>query len=224
LATVHASSAASRAEGRPPGAGGLGERRQQDERQDHGQVLDDEPADRDPAVGGVEGAAVLEDAQQHHRARDRQRQAEQHAREQGPPPGEAETHAEGDRDRHLRQRARQGDAAHGHQVADGEVQADAEHQQADADLGELAGEAGVGDEARRERADGDAGEEVADQRGQAEAVGEEAEGAGEDQRAHDGGDERGLVRHRRVPSSDGRRGLGASSGYVTWRPAFNLFG
>jgi hypothetical protein len=64
----------------------------------------------------------------------------------------------------LHQRAGHGDVLHRQQVAQREVQADAEHQQDHADLGQLRRERLVGDEARRERADHYAREQVADQR------------------------------------------------------------
>ena len=58
--------------------------------------------------------------------------------------------------RDLHERAGHRDRAHRQQVAQREMQADAEHQQDDADLGQLAGEVLIGDEARRERSDHDA--------------------------------------------------------------------
>ena len=82
-----------------------------------------------------------------------------------------------------------------HQVADREVQADAEHQQDHADLGELAGEVGVGDEARRERADRDAGQQVADQRRQAQASREKPEAEREDEADRDQCNELGVMGH-----------------------------
>ncbi len=67
-------------------------------------------------------------------------------------------------DRALDDRAGNGHAAHGEQLVEMELEADAEHQQDDADLGELAGEMCVGDEAGRVGADQQAGEQVADDR------------------------------------------------------------
>ena len=78
------------------------------------------------------------------------------------------------------------------------MQADAEHQQDHADFGELQRETGVGDEAGRVRADGDAGEKIADDRRQTEPLGEESESEGKHQGPHDGGDERGVMGHRRL--------------------------
>ena len=52
------------------------------------------------------------------------------------------------RDEGLADGPRDGDAPHGEQVPEREVDADAEHQQDHADLGELGGDRGVGDEAR----------------------------------------------------------------------------
>ena len=56
-----------------------GQRRQEDQRQDHGQVLDDQPADGDPARRAVEHGPRLERAQQDHRAGDGEREAEHQA-------------------------------------------------------------------------------------------------------------------------------------------------
>ena len=161
-----------------------GERRQQHQRQHHGEVLDDEPADRDAAALGVEQPALLQRAQQHDGARDRQREAEDEAGAERPAQPPAERHAERRRDGDLRRGAGDGDGADRKQVLEREMQADAEHQQDDADFGELVGNALIGDEARRERADGDAGEQIADQRRQPQALRDEAEDEGEHE-AHD---------------------------------------
>ena len=77
--------------------------------------------------------------------------------------------------RTLRDGAGEGDAAHGEQFFEMELQADAEHQQDDADLGQLLGQRGVGDEAGRVRADERPGQQVADDRRQAEPLREVAE-------------------------------------------------
>ena len=85
--------------------------------------------------------------------------------------------------------------AHGQQVLEREMEPDAEHQQDDAELGELVGEVLVGDEAGGERPDGDAGDQVADQRRELEAVRHRAECPGERERNHNGGNQRGVMRH-----------------------------
>ena len=67
------------------------DRRQQDDQDDdRHEVLDDQPADRDPALGRVELAAIGDRPEQDDRARDRQRQAEDEAAAHPP----AERHAE----------------------------------------------------------------------------------------------------------------------------------
>ncbi len=58
----------------------FGERRQQHQDQDHGQILDDQPADGDAAVDGGDGVAFLQRLQQDHGTGDRQ------AKAQAPPP------------------------------------------------------------------------------------------------------------------------------------------
>ena len=51
------------------------DRRQQDQHDDHQQVLHDKPADDDVAAVGVDEVALPQRAHQHHRAGDRQRGA-----------------------------------------------------------------------------------------------------------------------------------------------------
>ena len=114
--------------------------RQQHQRQHHREVLDDQPADGDAAALGVEEAAILQGAQQHDGAGDREREAEDEPAADGQPTaGRAPTPSDaGDGD--LDQRAGHRDARDRQQILQREMQADAEHQQDDADLGELAGE------------------------------------------------------------------------------------
>ena len=126
----------------------VGDGRDQDQRQHHGEILDDQPADRDPALLGLDQAALLQRAQQHHGARDRQRQAEDDARHPGPAEEQAQPHAQQRRDADLHQGAGHRDRLDREQILQREMQADAEHQQDDADLGELVGEVLIGDEAR----------------------------------------------------------------------------
>jgi hypothetical protein len=105
-----------------------GEGGQEHQRQDRGEILDDQPAHGDAAVDGVQRVAVFQRAQQDDGAGDRERQAED------------EAGAQRGRDRDLAHGAGDGDLADREQVLDREVQADAEHQEDDADLGELAGQ------------------------------------------------------------------------------------
>ena len=57
-----------------------GQGRQQNQREDHGEVLDDQPPHRDAPLLALDQAPLLERAQQHDRARHRQGQAEDEAR------------------------------------------------------------------------------------------------------------------------------------------------
>ena len=132
---------------------------------DHRDVLDDQPADRDAAALGLDQPALLQGAQQHHGAGDRQAPGRTPGRRRTVQPSACAsampssvataicTTAPGIAMRSDRQ-----------QVLQREMQADAEHQQDDADLGELVRELLVGDEAGRERAHQHAGEQIADQR------------------------------------------------------------
>lgn len=89
-------------------------------------------------------------------------------------------------DEHLQHGARNGDALDVHQIANGEVKADAEHQQHDADFGELVSQRRIGEDAGRVLACGDARQKVADERGSLEeALGQKAE----DERQAEGDDE-----------------------------------
>ena len=115
------------------------------------------------------------------------------------PQKQRQRHTEQGRDRDLPDGAGNGDPAHGHQVGDGEVQADAEHQQDDADFGQLACECGVTDEPGRERTDRNAGKQVADQGRQSQLVGDHAADKGEDQTHRNGGDQRDVVMFHTAP-------------------------
>ena len=142
-------------------------RRQQDEHDDREQVLDDEPADRDAALGRVEVAAVHERPEQDHGAGDRDGQAEDEPATDAPAEGQPETRRRASVATRIWPMAPgDGDGPHGQQVADREVDADPEHQQDHAELGQLGGDGLVGDEARRERADEHARGDVADDRRQ----------------------------------------------------------
>ena len=171
------------------------QRRQQHQRQHHDEVFDDQPADGDAPALGVEDAALLQRAQQHHGAGDRQREAEGDAGAERPAEPIAKPDAEHRRDGDLHDGAGHRDQAHRPQVFQREMQADAEHQQDDADLGQLAGQRLIGDEAGRIGPERYAGEQVADERRYADALRDGAENEGEAEPHDDGGDERGVVRH-----------------------------
>ena len=125
-----------------------GDDRQQDQRQHHGEVLDDQPADGDPPALGLDQAPLLQSAQQHHGAGHRQRQAEHQPGADRPAQPRREPHAEQGGAGDLDDGAGDGDLLDREQILEREVQADAEHQENDADLGELAGEILVGDDSR----------------------------------------------------------------------------
>ena len=150
--------------------------RGQEHEDEHGEeVLDDQPAHRDPAIGRSRAAAVLQRAEEHHRARDREAEPEDEACPPGPAPEMGDARAEQRRHRDLHDGAGQRDASHRHQVVEREVNPHAEHQQDDPDLGELLGERDVGDETRVKGAYRDAGEEVAHDRRQPQPYSEQAE-------------------------------------------------
>ena len=131
-----------------------GQRRQQDQRQDHGQVLDDQPADGDPAGAGIERAALLQRAQQDDRAGDREREAEDEAGAEATSPRGGRSPCPSAVATAIWPRAP------GMAILRTAIRSSIEKcrptpniKQDDADLGELAGQLLVADEARRERPD-----------------------------------------------------------------------
>ncbi len=170
-----------------------GDRRQQHQGQHHRQILDHQPADRDAAAIGVDNVTILQGADQHDGAGDREREAEDEARLRRPAqrPGKPGAHQGCNGD--LADSAGHGDACDGEQVLHGEVKADTEHQQDDADFRQLCRQSRIGSEARRIGADHDAGQQVANQGLNAQPLGDETEDEGEHQTRSNGGDERCLV-------------------------------
>ena len=143
----------------------------------------------------VDESAFLERPQQHDRARDREREAEDDSGFPAPAHPAAEQGAQQRRGADLDNGARERDGADGEQLAEREVHADAEHEEDHADLGELVGDRLVGDEARGEGADRDAGDQVADDGRHAQAAGDRTEQEGEPEAPGDRRDERRGVFH-----------------------------
>jgi hypothetical protein len=112
-----------------------------------------------------------------------------------PPPQNGNPGPQSRRDGDLSDRARDGDRAHGPQVADREVHTDAEHEQNQPDLGQLRSQFGVRHEPGCERADDDPGEQIANERRQTQACRGEPSDEREGQADSDGGDQRSVVRH-----------------------------
>jgi hypothetical protein len=174
---------------------GLRQGRQQHQHQHHGDVFHDQPADGDVAALGLDQAALLHGAQQHHGGGHRQRQAEHQARAHVPAQPPAQRHAQQGGDSDLAHRAGHGDGLHRDQVAQREMQADAEHQKNDADIGQLLHQPDIGDEAGGERPDGDARQQIAEQGRQLETVRERAKDEGEAKAPDKNGYERRGVMH-----------------------------
>ena len=171
-------------------------RRQQHQGQHHRQILDDQPADGDAPLLGLDETPFLQSPQQHHRARDRKREPKDQARAELPAKAPPQPHSERGGEGDLTSSARHGDAADREKILQGKVQADAKHQQDDANLGEVAGQRRIGDESRRERADQHAGEEVARQRRNPYPMGQRPKNKGEDEASNDRSDQRRVMRHR----------------------------
>ena len=177
---------------------------EQDQGEDHRQILDDEPPHRDAALVAVEEPTLLQGTQQHHGARHREGQAEDEARADAPAPEMRQQPTHGGSGHDLHDRARQGDGAHRHQVLDREMQADPEHQQDHADFGELARELAVADEAGCVRPNQNPGQEIADQGRKPQPLGQHPTGEGQDETEGDDGNQLCRVRHGAVVFSFGR--------------------
>src|SRR5688500_12893818 len=141
----------------------------------HREVLDHEPADGEAALRRIETVSRLEPLEHHDRARHGEREPQYHRATRREPPQSAERRSDRARDRELQQRARHDRRAHGHQIAQGEVQPDAEHEQDDAHFRRLRGDSVFGSERGIGRAHRDAGQQVAHDRRQADARDEDAE-------------------------------------------------
>ena len=120
--------------------------------------------------GRVQVAMVGEHADQHNRARDRERHAENDASRPAPAKQARDDGSERRGSCALRDRPGNGDAPHGKQFFHVKLKAHAEHQEDDPDLGELFGDFRVGDKPGSMRANQRAGNEVADDRGEPGAL------------------------------------------------------
>ena len=141
--------------------------RQQHENGDRGEILEDQPADGDAPVQGVECADVHQSAKQHDGAGHRDRDSQYQRRSRRPPPSVSQKVPEGGRRRHLHEGAGNRDVTDLPQIAEREVEPDAEHQEDYTEFGQLLNGADVAGNPRREGTERDASEEVADDRGQA---------------------------------------------------------
>ncbi len=172
-----------------------GQRRQQHQHQHRGDILDDQPADRDASAFRFDQPALLHRLEQDDGAGNRECKPEDQSTSDGPAERIGERHPEQRRQRDLADRAGNRDGAHRQKVAEREMQADAEHQQDHADLGELIGDVLVGDKSRRERPDDDAGQQIAHQRRDFQPLRHRTEREGEDEAGHQRGDERCRMGH-----------------------------
>ena len=172
-----------------------GNDRQEHEGQHHCDILDDEPAHRDPAALGLDQAPLLHRAQQDDGARHRERKPEHEPRGVRPAEPRGKSHAEQRRAENLGDGSWNRDLLDRQKIVEREVQAHAEHQEDDADLGQLAGEILVGDIAGRERPDDDPGEKIADERRKLQSMGNGRERPSQTQGGDDRGDERRVMRH-----------------------------
>ena len=180
-----------------------GDGREEHQHDDRQQVLDDQPADRDPTLGGVQLVAVGQGAQDDDGAGDRDRQAEDEAATQAPAQRGTEPDAEQPRNDRLDDRPRDRDRADGEELADRELDPDAEHQQDHPELGELERDVGVGTQPGRERPDHHASDDVPDDGGQADMPGDETADECGSQADRDSGDENGLVVQGGIPLTGG---------------------
>ena len=146
------------------------QRRQEHERDDGEQILDDKPSDGDVSGRRMQVAVVRQDANEHHRAGHGQGHAEDDAR--GPAPSERRRDHRAQERGHgtLRNRTRYRHATNGEEFLDVKLQTDAEHQEDDANLRKLFRDVRVRHEPGRVGADQDARKQVADERRQPEPL------------------------------------------------------
>jgi hypothetical protein len=181
--------------GRKP-AEGRGEHGKQHQDQHHGEILDDEPADCNAAIRRFGDATALECLEQHHGARNRERQPEHQCTTRGPAPKHGGARAERGRDEHLDHRTRKGDLANRQQVVDGEVKAHAKHEQHYADFRQLMSDLGIRDKARRGGADDNTRKQITDQCRKAQSHGDKPQDQGKAEPRRQGCDQTNGVRHR----------------------------
>ncbi len=168
---------------------------QQHQREHHHQILDDQPADRDPAPFGLDHIARLQCAQQHDSRCDRQRQTEHDAARDRPAEPQPKHRPERRRHRNLRDRPRHRDLAHRHQVFQRKMQPNPEHEENNADLGQLEREPGVGDEPGGKRPDQHPGKQIARDRRNSEAMRQRPHQERDAKARDDSADQGGVMRH-----------------------------
>jgi hypothetical protein len=166
---------------------------QQHQREDHDEVLHNQPPDGDASFQRACRATLLQRAEEHDRARHREREPEDQPRAPRPAPQAPGDGAEQRGHGNLSHGARQGDPADREQLAQREVDAHAEHQQDHANLGQLGCELRIRHEPRCEGAQRHAGEQVADQRGEAQADRGKAQQQCHGESRSDGGEQRSFV-------------------------------
>lgn len=123
---------------------------------------------------GVGEARVGQVFDEHDRRSDGYGQAEHDARLDRPAKSKTQPTAGERAEGCLQQGTRHRNAAHGHEVIEGEVQAGAEHHEHDAHLGKLAHRMRISDEARGERPYRKTAEQVTHNRWEARGTGEDA--------------------------------------------------
>ena len=145
-----------------------------------GQVLNDEHPDHHPGREGAEDPLLAQGLEDNSGARERDQGPQPHRLD--PPQIQqqaADPVAEGDGERHLDRGAEQGDAPHGRELCQGEVQPDGEQEERHPDLRQQLYLVHVPD-GRTEgvRTDEDAGGDVAEDQGQPQPAGHDARPGG----------------------------------------------
>ena len=169
------------------------DRWEQHEHQHRQQVFDDQPSDRDVTGGRIHNLRVGQHADQHDRARDGQREAENESCLRPHPKRHRRRHAQCCRERALRDRPRHGDILHREQILQMKVQPHAEHQQDHAHFRELRREVLIALEPRRMRPDRDPADEIADDRREPDLVRDDPADPRRRERRGDGRDQRQVV-------------------------------
>src|SRR5690606_9712762 len=138
------------------------QRWEQHEDEDGDEILDDQPADRDAAIGRVDYATVLERPQQDYGTGNGEGESGDDARAPRPSPQVREERAEQSGYCNRNERSWHRKHANREEGGKGEVQADPEHQQYDADLSRLRRQPRVRREPRSERSRRNPGQQIAE--------------------------------------------------------------
>jgi hypothetical protein len=147
-----------------------GERRNEDQQRHHGKVLEQQHADRVPAVRRLRLEALHEQADHDRRGGHREGPRQHDRRLPRGPESKRDRREHGHGEHDLRAAQPEHHATHLDQPRQAELEPEGEHEEDDAELRQLARRRAVGDPAERVRTDRDADDQVAEQRRQVQTA------------------------------------------------------